>query len=88
MAAAAVPLAIYLVAEKGFKYRRARFGFVWGTIVYVSRLVDTDTLQRRHWDINTWTDDEIKSWKDSHLASCNAIAVAVRMPSYLAPVLR
>lgn len=74
---AIVPKAIDILASAGFKYRNARFGPVWGTILYASRLVDTDALQQQHWHINSWSDEEVSSWKASHLASCNAIAVAV-----------
>ena len=65
----------------GKSYRKERFGSLMGKFLYAFRLVDTDNLQRLHWDINTWTDEEVKSWKEAHLASCNAIAVAVRQLS-------
>ena len=77
-----VPLFIKLVASAGADYRMARFGFKRGLFLYVGRVIDTDALQQRHWDINTWTDEEVKSWKDAHLASCNAIAVAVRLTGF------
>ena len=63
----------------GFQYRQRRFGLWWGTFLWAFRLVDTDALQRRHWDLHAWSDKEVQQWKDSHLSSCNAIAVAVGM---------
>ena len=61
----------------GFEYRQRRFGLWWGTFIWAFRLVDTDALQRRHWDLHAWSDTEVQQWKDSQLSSCNAIAVAV-----------
>ncbi|EXJ92015.1 hypothetical protein A1O3_00565 [Capronia epimyces CBS 606.96] len=75
-----VPILAKIVFSHGSAYRTQRFGFIWGTILYVSALVDTDTLQQKHWDINFWTDAEVIAWKKSHLAFCNAITVAVRIP--------
>jgi hypothetical protein len=66
-----------LTAAAGVKYRRARFG-IFGDVLYVTGGVDTDALQELHWKINIWTDAEVMAWKGSHLATCNAIAVAVR----------
>lgn len=65
------------VLSSGFWYRRVRFGSTWGAFLYAGRIINTDTLQQNHWDINSWTDPEVLTWKASHLASCNAIAVAV-----------
>lgn len=61
-------------------YERARFSF-WSCIVITlcqRELINTRDLQRLHWDLNTWKDEEVQQWKNSHLASCNSIAVAVR----------
>ncbi|KAM0711586.1 hypothetical protein Q7P35_000952 [Cladosporium inversicolor] len=60
----------------GFQYRQKRFGPWWGTFIWTFRLVDTDALQKRHWDLHAWSDKEVQQWKDSHLSSCNAIAIA------------
>jgi len=79
LALSVVPILIKIVFSDGFRYRSRRFGVIWGTILYLSLLVDTDTLQQRHWDINFWTDTEVIAWKNSHLAFCNAIVVAVRI---------
>ena len=69
-----------LTAAAGVEYRRARFG-IFGDVLYGTGGVDTDALQELHWKINIWTDAEVMAWKGSHLATCNAIAVAVRKSS-------
>lgn len=74
---AALPVVIKILASSGAQYRSRRFGFVLGSFLYLGRIVNTDALQQNHWDINSWTDPEVLNWKASHLASCNAIAVAV-----------
>ncbi|KAK5069961.1 hypothetical protein LTR64_007858 [Lithohypha guttulata] len=69
----------YLPILNAFKpgnlYRQNRFGY-FGHFLYISRLVDTDALQDLHWNINTWTDEEVMAWKQSQLSTYNAIAVA------------
>lgn len=70
-------LTFKLFPSAGFKYRRLRFGFFLSTVIWACRLVDTDGLQKQHWNLNVWSDIEVQQWKDSQLASCNAIAVAV-----------
>jgi hypothetical protein len=72
--------AIALTAAAGVKYRRARFG-IFGDVLYATGGVHTDALQELHRKINIWTDAEVMAWKGSHLATCNAIAVAVRKSS-------
>lgn len=72
-----LPAVLRLVTSPGYQYRLRRFGFVWGTYLYLGGIVNTDALQQNHWNINSWTDPEVLQWKASHLASCNAIAVAV-----------
>ena len=71
----AAKVAVY-VNNAGTTYREARFG-AWGWWLYFFHLVDTDGAQENHWRINTWTDDEVIAWKNSYLANCNAITVAV-----------
>lgn len=66
---------ILFVTWAGFRYRRARFG-VAGEILYFMRLVDTDKLQEMHWNINLWTDKEALAWRDSYVATYNAVLVA------------
>jgi len=63
-------------------YELARFPFWWCIAITMCRgeLVDTRGLQRLHWNLNTWKDEEVQQWKNSHLASCNSIAVAVSKP--------
>ena len=77
---AVVPLVLaaanYLTSS-GYKYRSNRFGRVLGTILYATDLLDTDAVQQMHWDLNAWSDEEVLRWRDSQLASANAIAVAV-----------
>ena len=77
---AVLPLAYaagkYLTSS-GYKYRSNRFGRELGTILYATDLLDTDAVQQMHWDLNAWSDEEVLRWRDSQLASANAIAVAV-----------
>ena len=58
------------------EYRRRRFG-LWSRILYYFFLFDTDSVQELHRNINYWGSEDLKAWKDSYIASCNAIAVAV-----------
>jgi hypothetical protein len=81
LATRVVGRAVALTAAAGVKYRRARFG-IFGDVLYAAGWVDTDALQELHWNINIWTDAEVMAWKASHLATCNAIAVAVRKSSF------
>ena len=73
--------AVALTAAAGVSYRRARFG-IFGDVLYATSWVDTDALQELHWKINIWANAEVMAWKASHLATCNAIAVAVRKSSF------
>jgi hypothetical protein len=66
---------ILFATSASAQYRRARFG-VAGDILYFMRLVDTDALQEMHWNINLWTDKEVLAWRDSYLATYNAVSVA------------
>ena len=79
LALAVLPIVIGIATSAGAAYRRARFGSILGTWLFLSGVINTDHLQQRHWDINSWTDPEVLNWKNAHLASCNAIAVAVRV---------
>ena len=74
---ALLPVVIKVTTSFGVRYRHARFGHFWGRVVYLGKLIDTDALQQKHWDINRWKDQEVMDWKAAHLASCSAIAVAV-----------
>ena len=71
---------IALTAAAGVKYRRARFG-IFGDVLCATGGVHTDALQELHRKINIWTAAEVMAWKGSHLATCNAITVAVRKSS-------
>lgn len=76
-------LVLQIITSAGAPYRTARFGLLRGAIVYALGLIDTDTLQQRHWDINCWSDDKVLDWRAAQLASCNAIVVAVSIcPHY------
>lgn len=66
----------------GYTYRQRRLG-AWGEIFYWLKIVDTDDLQKRHWEINCWQDEEVSAWKTAFLSSCNAVAVAVSMKLHL-----
>lgn len=61
------------------EYEFARFGYWFCAVIVLchDRLINIRQLQRQHWDLNTWKDEEVQQWKNAHLASCNAIAVAV-----------
>lgn len=53
----------------------------WGSLGHVlALLVDTRAVRQLHWNINTWTDEEVMSWKQSFISTCSAIQVAVRTP--------
>lgn len=67
---------ILFATSAGSQYRRARFGIAVGDIFYYMGLVDTDQLQEMHWNINLWTDKEVLVWRDSYVASYNAVLVA------------
>lgn len=67
---------VVFAAFAGSQYRRARFGITVGDIFYYMGLVDTDQLQEIHWNINLWTDKEVLAWRDSYVASYNAVLVA------------
>jgi hypothetical protein len=67
--------AIAFATSVGSGYRHARFGLA-GNILYFTRLVDTERLQEMHWNINHWTNAEVLAWRDSYVATCNAVAVA------------
>lgn len=61
LALAIVPVVVEILTSAGATYRRARFGLTWGTLLYAGRVISTDTLQQRHWEINTWADAELES---------------------------
>ncbi|RMZ87041.1 hypothetical protein DV736_g5733, partial [Chaetothyriales sp. CBS 134916] len=70
-----VASALEFSASLGANYRRARFGHL-GDLLFITGLVDTDTVRDIHFNINFWTDDEAVAWKSSYVASCNATSVA------------
>lgn len=63
-------------------YENQRWGS-WGRVLSLLRLVDTRAVRQLHWNINTWTDEEVLSWKQSFMSTCSAIQVAVRAPCSL-----
>ncbi|KIW10628.1 hypothetical protein PV08_11592 [Exophiala spinifera] len=60
---------------RNFDYESQRWGFR-GRILGLFRLVDTNAARQLHWNINTWTDDEVMAWKQSCISNCTAIQVA------------
>jgi hypothetical protein len=60
----------------GGNYRQQRFGST-GFLLQFLRLIDIQEVRNMHWNINTWKDEEVKEWKTSYMANCNAIGVAV-----------
>jgi hypothetical protein len=64
------------------EYRRQRFGIVMQLLSYIL-IFDTDIVQEFHRNINYWSDEELKTWKESYIAGCNAIAVAVSFDKML-----
>ena len=70
-------LAVDRKVNLGRKYRQARYGSFFGNFWYWFGVLDTGTIQRFHWNINHWTKQEAMSWRDSYVANCSAVAVAV-----------
>ncbi|MCJ1288473.1 hypothetical protein MMC34_000001 [Xylographa carneopallida] len=64
-----------LVLNPANEYRRARYG-VAGILIHWLYILDMDEVQRYHWDINRWKDEEVLAWKTGYLSTCSAIAVA------------
>lgn len=62
-------------------YDRQRWGSR-GYLLSLVRLVDTRAVRQLHWNINTWTDEEVMSWKQSYMSACSSIAVAVSKIQY------
>lgn len=61
---------------EGAAYRRTRFGRLLGELYYWTRILDTGTVQRYHYNINLWTRDEAMAWRDSFISQCSAVSVA------------
>ncbi|MCJ1280910.1 hypothetical protein MMC26_000227 [Xylographa opegraphella] len=64
-----------LVFNPANDYHRARYG-VTGIMIHWLSILDMDEVQRYHWDINRWKDEEVLAWKTGYLSTCSAIAVA------------
>ena len=64
------------------EYRRRRFGIGVQLLSYIL-IFDTDIVQEFHRNINYWSDEELKTWKQCYIAGCNAIAVAVSFDKML-----
>ena len=58
------------------RYRERRWGN-WGHLLACFGLVDTAEIRQLHWNINVWTDQEVRAWKESYMAACSAIQVSV-----------
>lgn len=39
-------------------------------------MLDTENVQRYHYNINLWTRDEAMAWRDSYISRCSAVSVA------------
>lgn len=61
---------------EGALYRRLRFGKYLGNTYYFSRTLDTESIQRHHYNINLWTASEALAWRDAYISKCSAISVA------------
>jgi hypothetical protein len=59
-------------------YLQRRFG-LWPRILQYLSIFDADSVQELHRNINYWGSEDLKAWKDSYIASCNAIAVAASL---------
>jgi hypothetical protein len=70
-----VASALEYSATFGAGYRRARFGHL-GDLLYITGLVDTDSVRDVHFNINFWTDEEVMAWKNAFISSCNATLIA------------
>ena len=57
------------------EYRQQRFGRLSGILTLIP-FFDADSIQELHRNINYWGAEDLKAWKESYIASCNAIAVA------------
>ncbi len=62
-------------------YRKRRFGLL-PSILLDLILFDSDSLTELHRNINVWGPEDLKAWKDSYVAGCNAIAVAASPLSF------
>ena len=62
-----------------FNWRGRRFGSKTAVFLSTIPLLDVGALQQYHWNVDAWDDNQVLKWKESHLASCNAIGVAVRL---------
>ncbi|KIW24117.1 uncharacterized protein PV07_09849 [Cladophialophora immunda] len=56
-------------------YEWQRWGLL-GHFLSFCGLVDTSSVRQMHWNINTWTDDEVLAWKQSYMTTCSSIEVA------------
>lgn len=61
---------------EGGVYRRIRFGRFLGEWYYWSRTLDTENVQRYHYNINLWTQGEAMAWRDAYISRCSAVSVA------------
>ena len=78
---AVASLILTYVTRENFRYQYARFGIA-GHVFGLLSLVHIGAVRRLHWNINTWTDGEVLTWKASYMASCGAIQVAVSISIY------
>ena len=61
---------------EGREYRRRRFGSIRGELYHWLGLLNTEEIQRIHFNINLWSNDEACAWRDAYASRCSAICVA------------
>ncbi|KIW53446.1 hypothetical protein PV05_09020 [Exophiala xenobiotica] len=67
-------VALFIYGRNSY-YERQRWGS-WERLLGLTRIIDTKAVGQLHWDINTWTDDEVMAWKQSYISTCTAVTVA------------
>lgn len=68
-------VALFIYGRDSY-YERQRWGS-WERLLGLTRIIDTKAVGQLHWNINTWTDDEVMAWKQSYISTCTAVQVAV-----------
>jgi hypothetical protein len=57
-------------------YHRNRFGWIGRAFASVG-LLDLKGIQKIHWDINYWTNEEVMAWRKSYISNCSSVTIAV-----------
>lgn len=58
------------------QYNHARFGVVGRFLPWLG-LINLPSVQRVHYNINCWSNDQVMAWKQSTIESCTTVAVVV-----------